>query len=484
MEHTATQGSSLALLHVTQGTLHFSVSKLESVVPAARGHDEAGDAASSQPLAWSSDGKKKNRTKAQECGRSPRRAGRRWWEQEGPQGRQEGSGGPGKATAHAATGTQPGPRQMPVSHVVRSCGSQAVRSPGEPRGDPVMGVSGRQMQVQRMLGGCLPGSAWGRSPRLTSGFVPSPARLLMETSRGDVIRASDASPTEPSSLQDMAGGGQAAPGRNSALGAQAEGSSAPEQVCQEDLSSPLGSLNPPIPASLQHPCGRDSDGPCWSVSLVHRVAGRTGQVCVGQTWHQEPDLGAWKGGERGAVEREVKLRTASCWDPLEPGRRLRSTVTPLRLKGAASGGHLVAARRFRLRGLLSLRSTGVNANALQWLRREGSGLLNSPGPRAGCPQKAPFRAPPCQPRWGQECARSPRPGRPGGSAESAVLSQHPRGFLPQALLTLKAGGTPDVLGTPALGDEGPSRTYRLYALQRTKDQILAFHVCTFLKWLE
>lgn len=53
---------------------------------------QAGDAASSQPLAWSSDGKKKNRTKAPECGRSPRRAGRRWWEQEGPQGRQEGWG--------------------------------------------------------------------------------------------------------------------------------------------------------------------------------------------------------------------------------------------------------------------------------------------------------------------------------------------------------------------------------------------------------
>lgn len=90
---------------------------------------------------------------------------------------------------------------------------------------------------------------------------------------------------------------------------------------------------PPIPTSLQHPCRRDSDGPRWSLSLIHQVAGRTGQACVGQTWHQEPDLGSWKGGERGTAEREVKLRTASCWDPLEPGRRLRSTVMPLRLKG-------------------------------------------------------------------------------------------------------------------------------------------------------
>lgn len=33
----------------------------------------------------------------------------------------------------------------------------------------------QQTQVQRMPGGCLPGSVWGQSARLASGFVPSPA---------------------------------------------------------------------------------------------------------------------------------------------------------------------------------------------------------------------------------------------------------------------------------------------------------------------
>lgn len=56
---------------------------------------QADDAASSRPLIRSSDGKKKNRTKAPECSHSPCRAGRRWWEQEGLQGRQEGSGSGG-----------------------------------------------------------------------------------------------------------------------------------------------------------------------------------------------------------------------------------------------------------------------------------------------------------------------------------------------------------------------------------------------------
>lgn len=107
---------------------------------------------------------------------------------------------------------------------------------------------------------------------------------------------------------------------------------------------------PAHPNCLQHPCGRDSDGPRWSLSLVHLVAGRTGQACVGQTWHQEPDLGAWKGSERGSVEREVKLRMASCWDPLEPGRRLRSTVTLLRLKGKAGPWEPLLPRQLCRRG--------------------------------------------------------------------------------------------------------------------------------------
>lgn len=72
---------------------------------------QAGDAASSRPLTRSSEGKKKNHTKAPECGRSQCRAGGRWWEQEGPQGRQEGSGGTGKATAHAVSRSQPRPGQ-------------------------------------------------------------------------------------------------------------------------------------------------------------------------------------------------------------------------------------------------------------------------------------------------------------------------------------------------------------------------------------
>ena len=61
---------------------------------------QADDAASSRPLARSSEGKKKNRTKVPECSHSPCRAGRRWWEQEGPQGRQEGSGGGGDWKGH------------------------------------------------------------------------------------------------------------------------------------------------------------------------------------------------------------------------------------------------------------------------------------------------------------------------------------------------------------------------------------------------
>ena len=42
-----TQHSSLALLHVIRGNLHFFVSKLESVVPAARDSGEGSSAVQS-----------------------------------------------------------------------------------------------------------------------------------------------------------------------------------------------------------------------------------------------------------------------------------------------------------------------------------------------------------------------------------------------------------------------------------------------------